>query len=105
MLLLCGAAALSACIGDIGAGDEDNLLGGGTSNEPSGGSSSGGGVTPSGIQISATSQLPPRCTDTALRFPGLNLSDLRGSVADGYRENGVDVDLPRPGGARLSPDQ
>jgi hypothetical protein len=58
VLLLCGAAALSACIGDIGAGDEDNLLGPAGSGEPSGGSSSGGGVTPSGIQISATSQLP-----------------------------------------------
>lgn len=55
--------------------------------------------------FNAASQLPPRCADAALRFPGLNLSDPRGSVAAGYRENGVDVDLPRPGGARLTPDQ
>lgn len=58
VLLLCGAAALSACIGDIGAGDEDNLVPSG--GEPTGGgpTGGGGGVTPSGIQISATSQLP-----------------------------------------------
>ena len=54
---------------------------------------------------SAANQLPPRCSDAALRFPALNLSDPRGAVAAGYRENGVDVDLPRAGGARLSPNQ
>ena len=53
----------------------------------------------------AASQLPPRCTDAAMRFPGMNQSDPRGSVAAGYRENGVDVDLTRPGAARLTPDQ
>jgi hypothetical protein len=55
--------------------------------------------------FTAASQLPPRCSDAALRFPALNQSDPRGSVAAGYRENGVDVDLPRQGGARLTPDQ
>jgi hypothetical protein len=54
---------------------------------------------------SAAGQLSPRCTDAALRFPALNLSDPRGSVAAGYREHGVDVDLQRPGAARLTADQ
>ena len=58
VLLLCGAAALSACIGDIGSGDENNVGPGNSGGDPGGSGGPGGGVTPSGIQISPTSQLP-----------------------------------------------
>ena len=46
--------------------------------------------------------LPTRCADASVRFPGVN--DPRAAVAAAYRQNGVDVDVVRPGGARLTPE-
>jgi len=47
--------------------------------------------------------LPARCTDAAVRFPGAN--DPRAAVVAAYRQQGVDVENPRPGNPRLSPEQ
>jgi hypothetical protein len=47
--------------------------------------------------------LPARCTDAALRFPGI--VDPRAAVVDAYRQQGVDVENPRPGNPRLTPEQ
>ncbi|MGE3271815.1 MAG: hypothetical protein AB7P40_23885, partial [Chloroflexota bacterium] len=60
-------------------------------------------VTPTPLR--AATQMPPRCTDASLRFPGLNVNDPLVSVAAGYRANGVDINAPRPGGTRLTPEQ
>ena len=52
---------------------------------------------------SPASGLPARCTDAAVRFPGAN--DPRAAVVAAYRQQGVDVENPRPGNPRLSPEQ
>ncbi len=49
------------------------------------------------------SQQPARCVDVAVRFPGAQ--DPRTAVVNAYRQNGVDVEAPRPGGPRLTVDQ
>jgi hypothetical protein len=54
-------------------------------------------------QSAGSSQVPARCADGATRFPGAN--DPRGAVVSAYRQIGVDVEMPRPGGARLTADQ
>ena len=46
------------------------------------------------------SDLPARCTTASVRFPGA--TDPRGAVVAAYRQNGVDVEATRPGGARLT---
>jgi len=48
------------------------------------------------------SDLPARCTTASVRFPGA--ADPRGAVVTAYRQNGVDVEATRPGGARLTPE-
>jgi hypothetical protein len=48
----------------------------------------------------AAPQVPARCVDASLRFPGA--SDPRGAVVSAYRQQGVDVTMPRPGGPRLT---
>jgi hypothetical protein len=55
------------------------------------------------LALTGSNQLPARCADATRRFPGA--TDPRGSVASAYRQQGVDVDAPRVGGARLSADQ
>jgi hypothetical protein len=52
---------------------------------------------------SPASGLPARCTDAALRFPGAN--DPRAAVVAAYRQQGVDVENPRPGSPRVTPEQ
>lgn len=54
---------------------------------------------------SPASGLPARCTDAALRFPGIGITDPRAAVVAAYRQQGVDVETPRPGNPRLSPEQ
>lgn len=51
----------------------------------------------------STLQAPARCVDGAGRFPGAN--DPRAAVAAAYKQQGVDVDAPRQGGPRLTPEQ
>jgi hypothetical protein len=51
----------------------------------------------------SSSQVPARCVDAPVRFPGAN--DPRGAVASAYRQQGVDVEMVRPGSPRLSVDQ
>jgi hypothetical protein len=48
-------------------------------------------------------QVPARCVDGALRFPGAN--DPRAAVVAAYKQQGIDVDAARPSGPRLTPDQ
>jgi hypothetical protein len=55
------------------------------------------------LALTGSNQLPARCADATRRFPGA--TDPRGSVASAYRQQGVDVDAPRVGGARLNADQ
>jgi hypothetical protein len=55
------------------------------------------------LALTGSNQLPARCADATRRFPGA--TDPRGSIASAYRQQGVDVDAPRVGGARLSADQ
>lgn len=44
-----------------------------------------------------------RCSDASIRFPGTN--DPRAAVVAAYKQQGIDVDAPKPGGPRLSFDQ
>lgn len=44
-----------------------------------------------------------RCSDASIRFPGAN--DPRAAVVAAYKQQGIDVDAPKPGGPRLSADQ
>jgi hypothetical protein len=44
-----------------------------------------------------------RCSDASMRFPGVN--DPRAAVVAAYKQQGIDVDAPKPGGPRLSADQ
>jgi hypothetical protein len=54
--------------------------------------------------VAATNvQVPARCTDGSVRFPGSN--DARAAVVAAYKQQGIDVDAPRAGGPRLSADQ
>ena len=48
-------------------------------------------------------QVPARCADASVRFPGAH--DPRGAVASAYRQQGVDVEAVRPGSPRLTVDQ
>jgi hypothetical protein len=57
-----------------------------------------------GLLASASSGQPAtRCADGASRFPGA--SDPRTAVAAAYRQQGVDVEMQRPGNPRLTVDQ
>jgi hypothetical protein len=47
--------------------------------------------------------VPARCADGAQRFPGAN--DPRAAVVAAYKQQGIDVDAPRPGGPRVTPEQ
>jgi hypothetical protein len=53
-----------------------------------------------GFGFGASSQVPARCVDASIRFPGAH--DPRAAVVAAYRQNGVDVEATRPGGARLT---
>jgi hypothetical protein len=44
-----------------------------------------------------------RCSDASARFPGVN--DPRAAVVAAYKQQGIDVDAPKPGGPRLTADQ
>ena len=49
-----------------------------------------------GIGFGASSQVPARCVDASVRFPGAG--DPRAAVAAAYRQNGVDVEAAGPAG-------
>ncbi len=55
------------------------------------------------LATSGAGQVPTRCADASVRFPGAH--DPRGAVASAYRQQGVDVEAQRPGSARLTVDQ
>jgi hypothetical protein len=56
-----------------------------------------------GAVVSGSGQQASRCVDGAVRFPGAN--DPRNAVAAAYRQQGVDVEMQRPGNPRLTTDQ
>jgi hypothetical protein len=61
-----------------------------------------GGMVPV-ASAAAQSSTVNTCADASARFPGVN--DPRAAVVAAYKQQGIDVDAPRPGGPRLSTDQ
>jgi hypothetical protein len=55
-----------------------------------------------GFSFGGAGQVPARCVDASVRFPGA--SDPRAAVVAAYRQNGIDAEATRPGGARLTPE-